>query len=141
MKKLIALFALALFTSFAFVSCNLGDDNYPNYSYEFLPAETVTFPDTVRVNQNNDIIVTYIKPTDCHFVEGFYYDINGMTRTVAIQSRVLIDSNCQELTATPTPVTLKFAPTAAGEYLFKFYAGRDAQGQNIFDEYEVVVTP
>ncbi len=132
---------IAFFAGFTFVSCELGDDNYQNFGYQLLPIETAVFPDTVKVNRTNNIVVTYLRPSDCHFVEGFYYDdSSGNTRTVAMQSRVLIQDDCQDLEEAPVEATLRFAPMTTGFYLFKFYKGTDANGQNLFEEHRIEVT-
>ena len=134
MKKivLLTLFLLSL------AGCSI-DDNQPNYSYEVLPIDSYTLPQSFTLGQTYEIKLKYKKPTDCHSFQGIYYDKNLNVRTIGIQTTVFENANCKPLTADPTEVSFNFYVTNTGSYIFKFYKGEDANGQNIFEEVEIPV--
>lgn len=135
-KKIISL--LALF--FIFNSCSTGDDT--NYLFEIMPIQSVEIPAEFTLGQTYPITVHYTKPTSCHFFNRLYYDKDLNVRTIAIEDAVAQRSDCQELSAADSvqEYTFNFYVTSNGSYIFKFYQGKDANGENIFLEYEVPVT-
>lgn len=134
MKKILLLLALV----FAINSCSVKDDG-PNYHYEVLPVESFTVPESFYLGQTYPIKVTYKKPTDCHTFVGFYYEKNGNVRTIAVQTSVLDNSACQPISEEPVEVSFNFQCTYSGTYIFKFYKGTDAVGNDVFEEVEIPV--
>lgn len=135
MKKLIALFTLFFIVS----SCNIESDSNKLY-YELLPIESVEMPTEFHVNEENPITIKFLRPTSCHGFDSFYYEKEGKTRTVAIQSFVLEqNTGCETLTNSVLEQTLRFLPTETGTYTFKFWKGKDANGNNIFEEIVIEV--
>jgi hypothetical protein len=134
MKKLVllTLFLLTL------VSCSIDDDQ-PNYSYEVLPVDSYTLPASFTLGQTYEIKLKYKRPTKCHFYQGIYYDKNLNIRTIGIQTSVLQNTDCEPIDLELTEVSFKFYVTNTGSYIFKFYKGEDANGENIFEEVEVPV--
>jgi hypothetical protein len=135
MKKivLLTLFVLTL------VGCSIDDDQ-PNYSYEVLPIDSYTLPESFTLGETYEIKLKYKKPSNCHSFQGIYYDKELNIRTIGIQTTVLESADCKPLTAEPIEVSFKFYVTNTGSYIFKFYKGEDANGQNIFEEVEIPVT-
>jgi hypothetical protein len=135
MKKivLLTLFLLTL------TGCSIDDDQ-PNYSYEVLPVDSYTVPQSFTLGQTYEIKLKYKKPSDCYSFQGIYYDKNLNIRTIGIQTTVLENTNCPPLTSEPIEVSFNFYVTNTGSYIFKFYKGEDANGQNIFEEVEIPVT-
>lgn len=135
MKKLIALFCVFMFVS----SCSLDSDN-KSIHFEILPVDSVILPAEFHVNTENNIVIKFLRPTSCHGFDGFYYEKDGFTRTVAIQSFVLIENNgCTTLNNQILEQTLRFTPIETGTYTFKFWKGKDANGENIFEEHVIEV--
>ncbi len=120
------------------ISCTPESDE-PEFHYELLPVESVDMPTELYVNTENQIVIHYLKPTSCHGFNGFYYDKDEFTRIIAIQSYVLEQDNCTPLTNQIVEKTLKFKPTETGTYLFKFWKGKDTNGDDIFEEISVDV--
>ncbi|MFV8368772.1 hypothetical protein [Flavobacterium sp. LB2R40] len=135
MKKniLLTLFLLTL------MSCSMDDDQ-SNYSYEVLPIDSYTLPQTFTLGQTYEITLKYKKPSDCHYFQGIYYSKELNIRTIGIQTGVLENAECKPLTTEPIAVSFNFYVTNTGSYIFKFYKGEDANGANIFEEVEVPVT-
>lgn len=120
-------------------SCTLYDE--PN-QFEILAVESVVMPESYRVDSTSQIAVRYRRPTTCHIFNGFYYDINDFTRTVAIESLKLDQDNCTDATETLLEVPLDFEPKKPGNYTFKFYTGTNiTSGEDEFINYEVEVLP
>ncbi|MET0759482.1 MAG: hypothetical protein ABWZ56_03625 [Flavobacterium sp.] len=135
MKKLVFLIMLV----FAFSSCSL--DGEPQSEFVTLPVESVIMPESYFVNEISEITVKYRRPTVCHMFNGFYYETNENTRTVAINAVKLIQDNCQDDSTNVFEVPLNFKPTAEGFYVFKFWTGTDANGVDQFLTYEIEVLP
>ena len=137
MKKILSLIAFF----FLFNSCTpLGDET--NYLYEILPIDSVDIPTEFTLGQTYPITVRYNKPTTCHYFSTLYYEKDLNIRTIAVENAVKQTNNCQDLSAadSATEYTFNFQVTSNGSYIFKFYQGKDANGQNIYLEYEVPVT-
>ncbi len=136
MKKI----ALLLLTVFALNSCSL-EGTEPNYYLEVLPVESFTVPESFDMNGSYEIKVKYKRPSDCHYYEGIYYEKDGDTRIFGVQTRVLNDNDCLPLNEEPIEVKFNFVCTPGyTRYVFKFYKGEDANGNNIFEEVEIPVT-
>lgn len=134
MKKILALIGIFLLV----VSCSPESDE-PKVHFELLPIESVEMPVEFHVNTENEIKLHFLRPTTCHGFNGFYYGKEDYTRTVAIESYVLEKNDCAPLTNQELIETLRFKPTETGTYLFKFWKGKDTNGDNIFEEISVDV--
>ncbi|MGL2962700.1 hypothetical protein ACSVH2_02635 [Flavobacterium sp. RSB2_4_14] len=134
MKKLITL--LSLF--FLFNSCT--PDNNNDYLFELLPVQSVEIPTEFTLGETYQIKMYYIRPTSCHSFSSYYYDKDLNVRTIAIESAVLQGSTCEDTPTDLVECSFNFLVTSNGSYIFKFYQGQDANGENIFLEYEVPVT-
>ena len=135
-KKIIPL--LALF--FILNSCSPGDDT--QYSFKLMPIESVDIPAEFTLGETYPITVHYTVPTSCYYFSSLYYDKDLNIRTIAIENAIAQRNNCQDLSAADgaNTHTFNFYVTSNGSYVFKFYQGKDDQGNNIFLEYEVPVT-
>jgi hypothetical protein len=135
MKKLISLFALLLILT----ACS--SDTGVNYSLELMPIESVDIPTEFVLGETYPITVHYTKPTTCHFFNNLYYDKDLNVRTIAVECAIEQRDNCQDLSGANAvgDYTFNFYVTSNGSYIFKFYQGKDANGENIFLEYEVPV--
>lgn len=129
MKKILSLLSLFL----VLISCSTESDG-PKIHYELIPIQNVTMPDIFYIGEQNEILIEYKKPTTCHGFDGFYYEKNDMIRTVAVQNYVVEQDNCQNLTNEVKEETLKFNPNTIGTYTFKFWQGKDSNGNDIFLE-------
>lgn len=136
MKKIISL--LVLF--FIFSACST--DTEPNYSLKLMPIESVDIPTEFTLGQTYPITVHYTRPTTCHYFNNLYYDKDLNVRTIAVECAIKQANNCQDLTGDDAlgDYTFNFYVTSNGSYIFKFYQGKDENGENIFLEYEVPVT-
>ena len=134
MKKIAALIGIFLLV----ISCST-ESNEQTIHYEVLPVDSVIMPTEFYVDVENEITVKFLRPTVCHGFDGFYYEKDGFTRTVAIQSFVFEQGNCSETVTELSSQILKFNPTETGTYLFKFWKGKDTAGQDVFEEFSIVV--
>jgi len=141
MKKLgLFLITLLLIT---ITSCSLdGDDTIP-FHIEFVTVDTVMAPASVSPGHVYEFTVLYNKPNDCHYFDGFYYEADGSVRIVAPQTIVIEDAECQSLEGEePETATFDFECKPGYEYdhyLFKFYKGEDAAGNQLYLEVTVPV--
>lgn len=140
MKKTLTLFALVALL----FSCS-PDDDFPKYHLETLPIEAVvSIPEEMVLGEEHEIVLKYRRPTTCYGFNNFYYDKDLNVRTVAINAIVQEDNSCVSLADQAIEdlpeVTLRFKPTGNGTYVFKFWTGKDDQGENTFTEYEIPVT-
>ena len=131
MKKLLAL-SLALILC---ASCSIDSDNY---SFEILPVESVEIPSEFTIGETYPITVTYLRPTTCHFLRDLYYAKNLNERTVAPINIVYENDNCETLENVEEEATFNFVVTGNGSYIFKFWQGEDANGD---DQYLIIEVP
>jgi hypothetical protein len=135
MKKLVLF--LVLITTL--VSCSTDNDNTDSYTYEVLPVQSYELPASFTLGQTYEIKLKYQKPTACHIFQGIYYDKNLNTRTIAIQTAINDNQVCTTEIPAISEVSFNFYVTNTGSYIFKFYKGEDAAGQNVFEEVEIPV--
>lgn len=138
MKK--ALFLL-LFTTM-FWSCDIDDSSETNFYYEILPIESATFPvSEFVIGESYEINYTYLRPTTCHFYRDLYYVIDGNQRNIAVMNTVFYEDNCEELTNDIIEQSFTFnAIQDVNSYTFKFWSGKDEEGEDTFLIFEIPVT-
>lgn len=135
MNKLVLF--LILITSL--VSCSIDNDNNDSYTYEVLSVQSYELPASFTLGETYEIKLKYQRPTACHIFQGIYYDKNLNTRTIAIQTAVNDNQVCTTEIPPLSEVSFNFYVTNTGSYIFKFYKGEDAAGQDIFEEVEIPV--
>lgn len=136
MKRIISLFAVF----FLLNSCTPEPDT--QYLFELRSIESVDIPTEFTLGQTYPITVHYTVPTSCYYFSSLYYDKNLNVRTIAVETAVAQTNNCHDLTPAEgaSTYTFNFYVTSNGSYIFKFYQGKDANGENVFLEYEIPVT-
>ena len=135
MKKILILSFLALFV----VSCSLGDDDFPNFRTEFVGIERVEIPESFKFDSVHKITMTYLRPTTCHLLLDFVYEADQNQRTIAIRNSVMIDQECNDLIDDEVEVAFDFKVTSMDPYIFRFYKGEDATGDDSYFTVEVPV--
>jgi hypothetical protein len=131
MKKLL----IYIFAFFA-LSCSIEDDSLNDYQ-ELLPIESAIIPETVTVGIAEDVFLNYLRPTNCHAYNDIYYVKNEQERTVAIVSTYFAsNNNCTALNA-ETEASFRFKATEVGMYTFKFWQGKNDEGEDEYLIYEV----
>ena len=129
---------LLMFFGLLSVSCNL--DDAPSSVDVVLPVESVVMPQTMELNVESDIMISYRRPTTCHLYDGFYYQADGLTRVIAIYAVKLNSNNCVSAEEEGTyEVAFKFKPTDSGIHHFKFWTGTSVSGVEEYLEYDVDV--
>lgn len=118
-------------------SCSV-DDDFSNYSFEVLPVESVDIPDEFTLGETYPIVVSYFKPSSCHAFREFYYLKNNNERTVAPINYVFENNDCETLENELVENTFNFVVTSNGSYIFKFWQGEDADGE---DQYLTIEVP
>ncbi len=134
MKKLIAL----SFSLFLLLSCSINDDE--SYSFEILAVESVDIPDEFILGETYPIKVSYFRPSTCHFFKEFYYLKENNQRTIAPIDYVLNNNDCEDLDTELVDATFNFIVTSNGSYIFKFWQGKDNEGEDKYLTIEVLVT-
>ncbi|MGK4566657.1 hypothetical protein [Flavobacterium sp. 3HN19-14] len=138
MKKFLLLLLCVSFLN----ACSLGNESEPEIHLEVLPVEGYTVSESFETGHKYEIKVTYLRPTDCYFLDGLYFQANGDTRTIGFQCRVQDNRECLPIPYNE-PYEVKFdftANNAAGiPYTFKFYKGTDATGNDIFEDVVIPV--
>jgi hypothetical protein len=132
MKRIASAIALCLLI----VSCTPEGDTY---SLEILPVAKVEMETAFAKDSVTEISVKYLRPSNCHFYEDFYYEKIDTVRIVAIYNAKLNKDNCQSVANDTVTVPLKFKPTQLGTYTFKFWKGTNDAGEDQYFEYNAVV--
>ncbi len=136
MKKILLLFAAL----FVLNSCDLGDDG-ERYHLEVLPVESFVIPEYFVMGQTYTIKLYYRRPTTCYGFDGIYYKRENNIRTIGVQNFVLERNDCEpiSLERDPSMTSFNFLVTNNGSYVFKFYKGKDDDGNSVFEEVEIPV--
>jgi hypothetical protein len=134
MKKIVLL--IVLITSF--IGCSINNDN-TSYTYDVLPIDSYVVPTSFTLGETYVIRLKYQRPSSCHIFQGIYYDKNLNTRTIAIQTAIKNNQICTQEIPPLSEVSFNFEVTSNGSYIFKFYKGKDANGEDIFEDVEIPV--
>ncbi len=133
MKKIV----LSIIAALTLVSCTTEGEEF---TLEVLPVAKVVTPTAFKRDSITNIPVTYLRPTNCHFFEDFYYDRLDFTRVIAIyNSRILKENTCLPRQNDSVVVNLRFKPVELGTYNLKFWKGTNSSGQDEFFEIQAVV--
>ncbi len=131
-KNLLLLFGLLFF-----YSC-LNTDSRESYTTEFLPVDEAITPASLTFGEIDTITVKYTLPNSCYVFDRIHYEYQDTARIVAVSSLYFLDKDCEEIS---TKGEYKFTIRTSQEedYIFKFFKGRDSNGENIFEEVIVPV--
>lgn len=127
----------AVLASFAFNSCDLNDDDV---NFHFVPLQIVSadVPDSFVVNETYTITVTYIIPDGCTYFEGFDFAKPELTtREVVVIGSQRTDQEACTAMAQERESTFDFIVVHDEAYLFKFWQGKDENGEQQYLEIEV----
>ncbi|WP_428743444.1 hypothetical protein [Tenacibaculum sp.] len=132
MKKILILF-LSVFT---FYSCL--DDDGPTYKYEYLTIDSAITPESFTYGEVDTIKIKYTLPNSCYAFDGLYYQKVDTTRIVAGVAIVALDVACteeerQEEYAFPVKATQE------EDYVFKFWKGKNDDGEDVYEEVVIPV--
>ena len=139
MKKIVLLLLAVITLS----SCS-PEENEPQFYYEVLPVESFEVPQSVGLGQTYQVNMTYKRPSECHFYDGCYYKTELNSTIVGIQTYVLDMDNCKTLEdEAPIEVSFTFKvdnnQNLTQPYTFKFYKGKDTNGNDIFEEVQIPI--
>ena len=136
MKRFALLFVLAA-SYLVLGSCS--NDDTPNFHFEALKALRAEVPESFELNESYRISVTYERPDNCTFFEGFDVTKPDTTvRDVVVIGSVLTDRECTAQIE-EVEVTFDFIVIHDQTYTFRFYEGKDENGEHEFFEIEVPV--
>ncbi|MCK0144160.1 hypothetical protein MWU78_00685 [Arenibacter sp. F26102] len=132
-------FFLLLVASFALItSCDIDDD--VNYHFEALQVKSVEMPEAFDYGQIYRIKVTYFRPNNCTFFEGF--DVvkeDVTTRKVVTIGTVIEDEDECTGAGEDLVATFNFEVLYDQPYLFRYWTGEDANGEPTYLEITVPV--
>lgn len=132
MKKLVLLVSIL----FIFNSCEPEGNNF---FVDVLPIESVEIPAEFELGETYQITMRYFRPTNCHSAYGIYYEKELNIRTCAVRNLVEDRGNCAPIQNILIEETFNFHVTNTGNYVFKFWNGKDSDGNNIFLEFDIPV--
>jgi len=123
---------------FILFSCSLEDNSLDTY-FELVPVESAVVPDEFVLGNLHLITLTYIRQTTCHAFNDIYFVADSNERTVAI-TNIVYDSNgnCEEI-SDELETSFNFRATELGSYIFKFWKGKDDDGEDLYMTVEVPV--
>ncbi|ESU29951.1 hypothetical protein FLJC2902T_04330 [Flavobacterium limnosediminis JC2902] len=132
---------LLILIPFLYLSCTKEPET-EDVAFELLPVNEVELPVSFNVNKENIIRIKFVRPTECHAFNKFYFEKDGSSRTIAVESTVFKYDNggCAVLQNNNVATqNLKFNPDQTGEYTLKFWNGKDSNGVDLFLTYTILV--
>ncbi len=132
LKKLIILCLSVVF----FSSCL--NDNEPNFSFELLPIDEFTVPASFTFGEKSTIAIKYTLENSCYYFDNLYYEYQDTTRIVAVNVSISLNDACAEMIS-QEEYEFEVDVTQEEDYIFKFWKGKDSNGENIFEEVIVPV--
>jgi len=135
MKHFITLFLFALLI----VGCNDDDDNFHDYHLEYIGVVSAELPDEFTYGHTYEINVTIELPNSCYYHYGQYdYFYEGSTRLIYPIVHIDDDVSCTQ-NITETTFSIPVHALQDEPYIFKFYQGEDANGEDMYLTIEVPV--
>jgi len=129
---------LALFIGTTLVGCS-GDDN-TRFFYELVAVEEVMLPKAFERGEIYEIEVSYFRPTDCHSFSGLDFNRIGNERTVAIVNVIVDQEKCTPIERLDLiDVSFDFRVGQEESYIFRFWQGKNQNGDNQFLTIEIPV--
>ncbi|MCM4162012.1 MULTISPECIES: hypothetical protein [unclassified Arenibacter] len=136
MKRVFFLLLVASFT--LFTSCDIDDD--VNYHFEALQVKSVEMPEAFDYGEIYNIKVTYFRPNNCTFFEGFDVVKEDLTtRKVVTIGTVIDDEDDCSGTGEDLVATFNFEVLYDEPYIFRYWTGEDANGEPTYLEITVPV--
>jgi hypothetical protein len=135
MKHFIPLFLVV----FLIFGCSDDDNNYHDYHLEYVSVISAELPDEFIYGNTYRIDVTIELPSSCYFFYNQYdYFYEGTARLIYPIGHVDDGVPCT-LNITETTFSIPVQALQSEPYIFKFYQGEDAEGQDMFLTIEVPV--
>lgn len=108
---------------------------------EIAPILSVEVPDSLTQGEINLIKIIYKRPSSCHYFSGFdLYRNNNQFEVGIITSYRSNRTNCSTTGNLEATAELNFVAEREDFYIFKFWQGVNAEGENKFLRIEVPVT-
>jgi len=124
-------------------SCGLDDETVQSQEVfdNFLPVESIILPDEFQFNKEYQITLTYIKPTDCHDFKNIFFKKNNDSKTTIaiVASKKTSQENLCNTINIEKETTFKLKISQKENYQFKFWKGKNQQGEDIYLEIEVPI--
>lgn len=132
-------YLLIMMVTLTLSSCSDDDNNYHDYHLEYIGVKSVELPDEFIYGRTYRIDITIELPNSCYYFYNQYdYFYEGTARLIYpiahVDDGVPCTQNIRETTFSIPVQALQYEP-----YIFKFYQGEDADGQDIFLTIEVPV--
>lgn len=130
MKKF-ALIVLSLFV----LSCS---EEAPLFEFSTLPIDEAKTPVSFTYKTSDTIVLKYTLPNACFSFNNVYYEYDRNSRIVGINVIKDLEKTCNQATI-EKEIKLPIHVLQEEDYIFKFYKGKDANGELIFEEITVPV--
>ena len=131
MKKLIV---FVLFLSLIY-SCTSND---PNLELKILPVKSAIVPAEFQYRTVDTLVLKYDLPNACYSFRSVYYEIERNSRIVAINALLDNEISCTQATI-EQEIKIPVHVLQEEDYVFRFYKGKDTEGNSIFDNVTVPV--
>lgn len=118
-------------------SCDV--DTGENFHFEALQVTGAVVPDTFTLNQNHNLKVSFLRPDDCTFFEGF--DVTSETggfRYITAVGSVINNDECSSTNDTIS-ANLTVTPLLNETYHLRFFIGTDAADNTQYLAFDVPV--
>lgn len=126
LKWVVGLFLIGIFA----VSC-LDDEPVMNVTYQYRPVDSIQIDSIYPARQITEIKTFFTTTNGCQQFFNYDYTAIGNERTVSIITSEIQESGCTDVTKVES-FTLKFSPERSGIYTFRFWNGKDENGQDTF---------
>jgi len=130
-----------LLFSFAFLTSCSTDDDAGSRTSNLASVLSVTLPDSFVHAQAYGIKIIYKHPTRCDRFSGFDISKNGNDIFIGVvSSHHTSNTNCVDTGNLQDSVTLNFVAERDDFYIFNFWKGKNALGEDEFLIIEIPVT-
>ncbi|MCV6629357.1 MAG: hypothetical protein OIF50_05810 [Flavobacteriaceae bacterium] len=124
-------YCLTLLLSFGLLGCLKDEDT--NFHLKALQIESVSLPESFEVGKIYDIEVKCMLPNGCTYFNGFQVNDPELTERYIAAIGAVYGQSCTEQIEMTTE-RFRFLVRFDKDYTFKFWSGKDDNGEDIYIE-------
>ena len=113
------------------MACSPDNDNA--FQLHLLTIDEATTPASLNSGGVDFITVKYTLPNPCYHFHSLYYEYQGTSRIVAVRALEDLSTTCTQVTV-EEEFTFPLQVAQTEDYTFKFWKGKDSNGEDIFEE-------
>ncbi len=112
----------------------------PTFYPESMPVNNVYIAEAFTFGNTYTIRVDYFVPSTCYSFRDFYFEQEGTVLTSIVLNSVINGQLCEPYSGRLAEASFDIKVDLRGQYIFKFWKGKNSLGEDNYYTVEVPVT-